>query len=123
MKISKLFHWLYAILMLLPVFYIAVRCGYVVLNPNAVITGVDLDNVFIDSVNNLNTLPLFSWASTSFLVAPFEYIGNLFGIPQGAPITTMLSYWLDISIIYLVFDLIMYVPLLAHRWLDKGMIE
>ena len=37
MKISKLFHFLYAILMLLPLFYIAVRCGYVVLNQNAII--------------------------------------------------------------------------------------
>lgn len=123
MKISKLFHHLYAILMLLPVFYIVVRCGYVVLNQNAIIDGVALDNVFIDSVNNLNTLSLFSWASTSFLVAPFQYIGNLFGVPSGSPIITMLSYWLDISIIYLVFDLIMYVPLLVHRWLDKGIIE
>ena len=114
MKISKLFHWLYAILMLLPVFYIAVRCGYVVLNQNAIIDGVALDNVFIDSVNNLNTLSLFSWASTSFLVAPFEYIGDLFGVPSGSPIITMLSYWLDISIIYLVFDLIMYAPIKAH---------
>ena len=123
MKVSKLFHWLYAILMLLPVFYIAVRCGYVVLNPNAIVNGVGLDNIFIDSVNNINTLTLFSWASTSFLVAPFEYIANLFGVPSGSPITTLLSYWLDISIIYLVFDLIMYVPLLVHRWLDKGIIE
>ena len=109
--------------MLLPVFYIAFRCGYVIFNQNAIINGVDLDNVFIDSVNNLNTLTLFSWASTSFLVAPFQYIVDMFGMSASNPIVTMLSYWLSISIIWLVFDLIMYIPLLAHRWLDKGILE
>lgn len=122
MKISKLFHWLYAIIMLLPILYIASRCLYVIFNENATAL-VDLDNIFIDSVNNLNTLTLFSWASTSFLVAPFQYISNIFGVPSNSPLLTMLSYWLDISIIWLVFDLIMYVPLLVHRWLDKGVIE
>ena len=82
-----------------------------------------LDNAFIYSVNQLNEVPLFSWAKTSFLVAPFQYIGALFGVPNDSPITTLMSYWLDISIIWLVFDLIMYVPLLVHRWLDKGVLE
>lgn len=122
MKISKLFHWLYAIVMLLPVFYIMYRCGYAILNQNAVYSGTMID-LFIDSVNNLNNEVLFSWASSSFLIAPFQYIANLFGVPSVSPILTMLSYWLDISIVWLVFDLIMYVPLLAHRWLDKGIIE
>lgn len=121
MKISKLFHWLYAILMLLPVFYVLGTCLYFIFNENAVPT--TLDNIFIDSVNNINTLPLFSWASTSFLVAPFQYVSNLFGLPSDSPIITLLSYWLDISLIWLVFDVIIYVPLLVHRWLDKGVIE
>ena len=122
MKISKLFHRLYAIIMLLPVFYILYRCGYAVLNPNAVYSGTMVD-LFSDSVNNLNTDLLFSWASTSFLISPFQYIANLFGVPSTSPILTLLSYWLDISIIWLVFDLIMYIPLLVHRWLDKGILE
>lgn len=122
MKISKLFHWLYAILMLLPVFYIGSRCLYVIFNQNAT-ASVDLDNIFIDSVNNLNTLTLFAWAQTSFLVQPFTFITDLFGISATSPINTLLSYWLSISIIWLVFDLIMYVPLIVHRWIDKGIIE
>ena len=122
MKISKLFHWLYAIVILLPIGYILSRCLYVIFNENATAL-VDLDNIFIDSVNNLNTITLFSWASSSFLVTPFAYIGNVFGVPSGSPIITLLSYWLDISIIWLVFDLVMYLPLLIHRWLDKGVIE
>jgi len=122
MKISKLFHWLYAIVILLPIGYILSRCLYVIFNENAS-SLVSLDNIFIDSVNNLNTETLFSWSASSFLVAPFQYIGDLFGLPTGSPIVTLLSYWLNISIIWLVFDLVMYLPLLIHRWLDKGVIE
>lgn len=82
-----------------------------------------LDNALLYSINEINTNPLFSWASTSFLIEPFQYITNLFGMPSDSPINTLLSYWLDISIIWLVFDVVMYLPLLAHRWIDKGMIE
>lgn len=32
----------------------------------------------------------------------------------------LLIYWLLISIIWLVFDVLMYVPQLVHRWLDKA---
>ena len=35
MKISKLFHWLYAIVMLLPIFAIGITCGYAMFNKNA----------------------------------------------------------------------------------------
>ena len=122
MKISKLFHWLYAIVMLLPIGYIFSRCLYIIFNDNAT-ASFDLIDTFIESVNSINTESIFSWASTSFLVVPFQYIGDLFGLPTNSPILTLLSYWLDISIMWLVFDVIMYVPLLVHRWLDKGIIE
>ena len=35
MKISKLFHWLYALLMLLPIFAMGVTCLYAIFNKNA----------------------------------------------------------------------------------------
>ena len=123
MKISKLFHWIYATLMFLPIMYIFSRCLFVIFNKNAVVTSGAIDDVFIDSLNNLNTISVFAWAQTSFLNVPFQYISDLFGIASTNPINTLLSYWLSISVIYLVFDLIMYVPLLVHRWLDRGMIE
>jgi len=122
MKISKLFHWLYAIVMLLPIGFIFSRCLYVIFNDNAT-ASFDLIDTFVESVNSINTIGLFSWAQTSFLVAPFQYIGDLFGLPTSSPVLTLFSYWLDISIMWLVFDVIMYVPLLVHRWLDKGIIE
>ena len=72
MKIKKLFHWLYAILMMLPVFYILSRCLFVIFNKNAVVSTGQIDNVFIDSLNNINTISVFSWATNTFLNAPFE---------------------------------------------------
>ena len=123
MKISKLFHWLYAILMLLPIFYILSRVLYSCWNENSTLVVGNLEDIFIDSVNNINTLPLFAWAKTSFLCEPFTYITDLFGMDSTNPIITLLSYWLNISLIWLVFDVIVYVPLLVHRWLDKGILE
>lgn len=66
---------------------------------------------------------LFSWSYGSFLTEPFIYIGNIFNVPEANALYYALSYWLDISIIWLCFDMVMYIPLLVHRWLDKGIIE
>ena len=75
------------------------------------------------NINDTFNLPLFSWSKNSFLAQPFNYIMNLFGIPSNNVFVYYLDYWLSISIIWLVFDLIMYLPLLVHRWIDKGVIE
>lgn len=123
MKISKLFHWLYAVVMLLPIMYILSRSLYAIFNENATLSVGTLDSIFIDSLNNINTINVFSWATNTFLNEPFEYISDLFGMSSSNPIITLLAYWLSMSIIWLVFDLLMYVPLLVHRWLDKGILE
>ena len=82
-----------------------------------------LDNAFTMSMNELNTNPLFSWAKDSFVKAPFTYITGLFGVQSDSPINSLFSYWASISVCWLVFDIIMYVPLLAHRWIDKAKVE
>ena len=84
---------------------------------------VSAQDVFYNSVDKVVQSPLFNWAYDSFLVAPFSFIVNLFSMPTNSVIVELLSYWLAISIIWLVFDLIMYIPLLVHRWLDKGVLE
>lgn len=82
-----------------------------------------IDNVFYYSVVQINNEPLFSWAQSSFLSQPLLFITNFFGVPSTSPILTILCYWFSISVIWLVFDAVMYFPLLIHRWLDKGVIE
>lgn len=84
---------------------------------------LDSQEVFYNAVDKVTESSLFSWSYNSFLVAPFSYIVALFGMPTNHVVVELLSYWLAISIIWLVFDLVMYVPLLVHRWLDKGVLE
>ena len=68
-------------------------------------------------------LPVFSWTQNSFITAPFSYITALFGLGSDNSINYLFTYFASISICWLVFDLIMYVPNLAHRWLDRSAIE
>lgn len=108
--------------MLLPILVFIPNALYYGFNETASFTGSITDNM-ISAWNSTWNNALFSWAYSSFLTQPFIYIGNLFGLPSTSTIYYCLSYWLDISIIWLVFDLVMYIPLLVHRWLDKGIIE
>lgn len=68
-------------------------------------------------------LPLFAWTQNSFVAAPFSYITGLFGLGSDNSINYVFTYFVSISICWLVFDLIMYVPNLAHRWLDRSALE
>ena len=112
--------------MFLPIIAVLTSCLFVILNENAyqmLDQNTTFNDVFYLAVDNVHSSILFSWCNSSFLTQPIIYITDLFGMPSNSPIITYLSYWLNISIIWLVFDVIMYVPLLVHRWLDKGVIE
>lgn len=85
--------------------------------------GINRNETFYKSIEQVENSNLFNWAQESFLVVPFNYILNLFGVPQITIFSLLLSYWLSISIIWLVFDLVMYVPLLVHSWIDRGVIQ
>lgn len=82
-----------------------------------------VSDVFYTSVDKVASSPLFNWAEKSFLGDGFRYAGNWFGLPVDSPFYTYACYWCAISILWLIFDVLMYVPLLVHRWLDKGAIE
>lgn len=88
-------------------------------------TTIDLD--IVDSIeNNLRKtwdLSLFSWTHNNIIIQPFSYLCGLFGMSNNSIIAYYLDYWVCISVIYLVFDLVMYVPLLAHKWIDKAKVE
>ena len=122
MKISKLFHWLYFLLMFLPIFIGGTGCLMYVLSSIRHELPIDLIDTLISCFNDCFDNVLFSWSKTSFLNVPFSYLTNMFGFTNNI-ITYLFSYWLTISIIWLTFDVVMYVPNLAHRWLDRGAIE
>lgn len=85
--------------------------------------GGKLSDVFYYSIDKVQQSPIFSWAYDSFLSTPITFITGLFGMGSDHVAIMFMSYWLAISVIWLVFDMIMYVPLLVHRWIDKGVLE
>ena len=48
MRISKIFHWLYASVMLMPICAIGVKCLYTTFNPNA------KDSYYGETINQVN---------------------------------------------------------------------
>lgn len=82
-----------------------------------------ISNKLYNAWESIWNLPLFAWTKNSFVSAPFTYITGLFGLQATNSLNYVFTYFCSISICWLVFDLLMYVPNLAHRWLDKGAIE
>lgn len=86
-------------------------------------TNDTISNKMYQAWQNTWNLPLLQWTHTSFVAQPFTYITGLFGVPSDSSFNYVFTYFVTISICWLVFDLLMYVPNLAHRWLDKGALE
>lgn len=133
LKVSKIFHYLYAFLMFLPV--LITFATFIFLSFNKMITldtaSVENFNTFIQNVvnsfcnvlNMVMTNSIFSWVSNSIVYTPFSYIANVFAMPVNSPIIALLSYFLVITIVYIVFDILVYIPNLFHRMIDGGSIE
>ncbi len=133
LKVSKIFHYLYAFLMFLPV--IITFAVFIFLSFNKMITldtaSVDNFNTFTQNVvnsfcnvlNMVMTNSIFAWVSDSIVYTPFSYIANVFSMPVNSPIISLLSYFLVITVIYIVFDILVYIPNLFHRWIDGGSLE
>ena len=124
MKISKLFHWLYAILMFLP-FGLLVYNALASMWSGSTITSSEwFDTIFVGNFSTFNN------GLTSTIFDVYDYLcSDIFGwttdfdYSLAGYIPVFLTYWTCISIIWLVFDVFMYVPLLVHRWIDKAKIE
>lgn len=115
-KINKLFHLMYAILMLMPfmLFIFNMLSNFK--------SGVLLDQT---TLNSYFTFFNFSGASLTISNVYSYLVNELFGLSGGyVPlIINFLTYWTCISIIWLIFDLLMYVPNLVHSWIDKAVIS
>lgn len=69
-------------------------------------------NKYFNYDNAFNFGGLYTWLNTNF------FSGNA---PLGFFIFWhLLIYWLLTSLLWLIFDVLMYVPMLVHRWLDKA---
>lgn len=133
LKVSKIFHYLYAFLMFLPV--LITFATFIFLSFNRMITldtaSVENFNTFTQNVvnsfcnvlNMVMTNSVFAWVSGSIVYTPFSYIANVFNMSANSPIIALLSYFLVITIVYIVFDILVYIPNLFHRMIDGGAIE
>lgn len=125
MKISKLFHWLYAILMLLPFGLVLFNMLHGLFSPNVSLLSWSDFLAMIDDLSG--DFLAFDFGASSSVSSVYNYlIYEVFGFGSTLiveNIITLLTYWTCISIIWLVFDVFMYVPLLVHRWIDKAKLE
>ena len=58
---------------------------------------------------------IYSWIQNTFFNANAPLVFTIF--------YQWFAYWLFVSLCWLVFDVLIYVPMVAHRWLDKGALE
>lgn len=73
----------------------------------------------IQNYFNMSDLFVFKGLSSWIQVAFFD--GNF---PLGFYIFyNLLLYWFVVSLLWLIFDILMYVPNLAHRWLDRSSLQ
>ena len=58
---------------------------------------------------------IYQWLSNTFFDGNAPLVFTIF--------YQWFAYWLFVSLCWLVFDVLIYVPMVAHRWLDKGALE
>ena len=58
---------------------------------------------------------IYSWLANTFFGGSAPLVFTIF--------YQWFAYWLFVSLCWLVFDVLIYVPLLVHKWLDKAAIE
>lgn len=116
MKISKLFHWLYAFLMFIPLFFVLAAAMSNWGTGNEFTTSDVLNGV-------IGALPLAPSGLFSTLHGVVSYMGDIFGVAGAlwfSAISRLMTYWLTVSIMWMLFDVFMFVPQLCHRLIDKA---
>lgn len=129
LRLNKLFHWLYAILMLYP---IVLGLGGLLVT---VFSSFQYSTDFFDNFNNVITVvgqnclnaDYFFNDSLGFdLVNSVFKVINSFGFDlsdSSLPsfmVANLFNHWIIVSLFYLVFDVLMYPINLFHKWIDEG---
>lgn len=73
-----------------------------------------LDNVFYYSIDKVKESPLFNWANNTGTYNVLENTCNTLGITTTF-IPMLLSYWLMISLMYLLYDIALLIVHMAHN--------
>lgn len=74
----------------------------------------DLSNVFEYSISQVEENSLYNWSKNTAIYEGVETTTNLLGITHSF-YPMLLTYWLLITIIYIIYDIALIIVLLAHK--------
>lgn len=118
LRLNKIFHWLYAFLMFMPIIsYLGQFLLCFGLGNYPEYINIGFENFVINSIGItfVSGIGLDIWNVFDYLFT------NVLGISQFSDgYNSLFAYWLVISIVYLVFDVLIFIVNVAHSWLDKG---
>lgn len=129
LRLNKLFHWLYAILMLYPVVF---GIGGLLVS---IFSSFQYTTDFPDIFNNvmvvvgencLNSDYFFTDTLGFDLVNSVFSVINFFGFDltdstfPSFLVASLFNHWVIVSLFYLIFDVLMYPINLFHKWIDDG---
>lgn len=123
LHLNKIFHWLYAFLMFIPVFgffYYFISNFGTGSYPEAWLENVfQIDNQLFDVVDDTllfgTVQSLFDYIALNIFGLDFEGISTAFAFALD-----LMCYWICVSLAYLIFDVVMLPINIAHHWIDKG---
>lgn len=74
----------------------------------------ELDNVFYYSVNKITQSELFNWSQNSIIYTGMSNFTTALSITNTF-VPTLLTYWLIISIVYFMYDIVLMMLTILHR--------
>lgn len=118
LRLSNIFHWLYAFIMFIPVL--------VVLSKLVTSFGTGGEVMSLQAFSGYFESGVFSFGgiSDSICLVYSYLLDDILSFGEMSDcICSLLTYWTVVSCGYLIFDILMFPINLAHRWIDKGGIE
>lgn len=126
LHLNKIFHWLYAFLMFYPI--LAFFCTIIIasFNGNLNLNGLSISELsrgFWSIVDNC-TFAFAEGSAGEQIANVYSFVINDVLGPEdtdnSSMIINLLSYWTSVSLVYLIFDVLMYPINLFHKWIDEG---
>lgn len=127
LKLNKLFHWLYAFLMLYPIIAVFATIIISAFNQSVSFSGYD-DLSYVGGwfygVIDVNVLVFDGGSVGDRIHDVYYYLLNTVLGPEVTNnidlVVELLTHWTCVSLVYLVFDVLMLPINIAHHWIDKG---
>lgn len=100
--------------------YSSISSSYIISSVSYSPSTSSVQDIFYTSLDKVFSFSAFSFANSGVAHDAVSSATSLFGVESVSPINSYLTYWLDISLIWLIFDVVMYVPQTLHNLIDKA---